>query len=283
MIFGSCSLDLTLPRIMGVLNITPDSFSDGGQLFKDKEINLSSVLARAETMVQGGADFIDIGGESTRPGANPVSLQEEMDRVLPVVERLSCAFDVVISVDTSSPELMIEAHKLGAGLINDVRSLERDGALIAAAKTGLPVCLMHMKGSPETMQDNPQYSCVVDSVMSYLSERVKVCIKAGIKPEQIILDPGIGFGKTDEHNIELLRSCKKMGSLGCPVLIGVSRKSLVGRLLNRDIDQRLAGSLAFAYASLAAGAKILRVHDVAETADVLKVYAAMNPSTSSHF
>ncbi len=260
---------------MGVLNITPDSFSDGGKLFKNGSADVSACLKLAESFVQQGATFIDIGGESTRPGAHPVTEQEELDRILPVVEALARNIDCVISIDTSNPLVMKEAAGKGAGLINDVRALSREGALTAARDTALPVCLMHMQGNPEHMQMAPSYTSVVEEVTQFLHQRVAACIKIGISADQIILDPGIGFGKTDAHNLALLRSLGSLGAQQCPILIGVSRKSMIGRLLNRDVQKRLAGSLAFAYAALVNGAKILRVHDVTETVDIIKVFNLM--------
>lgn len=273
--FGRHILDLAVPHVMGILNVTPDSFFDGGQLYKGNRLQLSDVLSRAGDMVKQGASFIDVGGESTRPGAQPISLQEEMDRVLPVVEALASSLDTVISVDTSSPEVMGEAVNLGAGFINDVRALEREGALEAAAKTAVPICLMHMRGSPQTMQDSPEYTSVVQTVREYFDDRMVQCEKAGIDKSRVILDPGIGFGKTDDHNVELIRELAVFSNV-CPVLMGVSRKSLIGRLLGRELDERLAGSLAFAYASLIGGARILRVHDVSQTTDIVKVFKLLN-------
>lgn len=274
--FGQKNLSLDTPKVMGVLNVTPDSFYDGGAHYRSDKLTVSSCFDRAATMVLQGASFIDIGGESTRPGAQAVSADEEMQRVLPVVERVSNNLDVVVSVDTSSAALMREAANLGAGLINDVRALERDDALQAVVDTGLPVCLMHMQGQPESMQSSPNYQSVVDDVTQYLRLRVRACVDAGIDLARIILDPGIGFGKSDAHNLALLRSLDTMNISECPLLVGVSRKSMIGRLLDRDVDQRLAGSLAFAVESVRRGARIIRVHDVAETVDVLKVYSLMN-------
>jgi len=261
---------------MGILNVTPDSFYDGGTLYGNTGLVVDQAFERAQTMVQAGADFIDVGGESTRPGAEMPSSQEELDRVLPVVERIASELDVVISIDTSNPELIVEAAKLGAGLINDVRALEREGAADAAAQVKLPVCLMHMQGTPQTMQQNPDYTDIVSEVSAYLQARVNNCLQAGIAAENIILDPGIGFGKTDEHNRELIKATPVFEALGFPVLIGVSRKSIIGRLLDRETQERLAGSLAMAYESLLMGAKILRVHDVPETVDTLKIFKFMN-------
>lgn len=273
--FASRALPLDTPRIMGILNVTPDSFSDGGEHYQSNKLSVSSCLATAKNMVAEGASFVDVGGESTRPGAAPVGLQEEMDRVLSVVEAVSQRLDVIVSVDTSSAQLMVEAAKLGAGLINDVRALEKDGALAAAASTGLPVCLMHMQGCPVTMQASPEYRSVTTEVSSYLSSRVEECLAAGINKNKIILDPGIGFGKTDQHNLELLQNIPALRNLGLPILIGVSRKSIIGRMLGRELSDRLAGSLAFALESVHLGANIIRVHDVAETADVMKVFSLM--------
>lgn len=277
--FGLRSVDLSFPKVMGILNVTPDSFSDGGSVFRGAKLDVSLALSRAETMVHEGATFIDVGGESTRPGALPISLDEEMDRVLPVVEAIAQNLDCVISVDTSSPEVMKVASSLGAGLINDVRALTREGAIETVALSGLPVCLMHMDGMPANMQEAPMYESVVDEVVGFFQERIQACCSLGIPADKILLDPGIGFGKTDEHNVRLLASLRMFSQLGIghDVLIGVSRKSLIGRLLKRDIDERIAGSLAFGYDALIRGAKILRVHDVKETFDAVRVFELMNP------
>lgn len=277
--FGLRSVDLSFPKVMGILNVTPDSFSDGGSVFRDTKLDISLALSRAQTMVQEGATFIDVGGESTRPGASSVSLGEEMDRVLPVVDAIAKNLDCVISVDTSSPEVMIAASELGAGLINDVRALTRKGAAEAVALSGLPVCLMHMRGTPADMQKAPEYKSVIDEVVDFFQQRIQACCSLGIPAEKILLDPGIGFGKTDEHNISLLASLSMFSRLGVghDVLIGVSRKSLIGRLLKRDVDERMAGSLAFGYDALVRGAKILRVHDIKETVDAVRVFELMNP------
>lgn len=270
---GKRPLDLSSPKIMGILNVTPDSFYDGGRHYKADAPDLSSVLRTAERMVEDGAHILDVGGESTRPGADVVSVAQECDRVLPVVEALATRVDAVISVDTSTPAVMRESAALGAGLINDVRALEREGAVNTILATGLPVCLMHMQGSPETMQDNPGYQDVINEVAEYLQTRVDLLLSAaGARQPQILLDPGIGFGKTDEHNVALLKHLAKLGRSGYPLLVGVSRKSLIGRLLGRQPQERLAGSLAFAMAALMGGAKILRVHDVPETRDLVEVF-----------
>ena len=275
LVCGERELDLSNTQVMGILNVTPDSFSDGGQLYTGSTLLLDQVLRRAENMLRDGASILDIGGESTRPGAAVVGLQEEMDRVLPVVERIAKELDVVISVDTSSPELMTEAVAVGAGLLNDVRALGREGALKAASATGLPICLMHMQGSPATMQDRPEYDDVLDDVEDFLAQRVKDCEAAGINSDRLILDPGFGFGKTVEHNLRLMNNITHLRNMGFPVLIGTSRKSMIGAVLGRDVDQRLPGSLATVAMAVMQGAEIIRVHDVAETMDVVKMTRAM--------
>jgi len=261
------------PLIMGVLNVTPDSFSDGGRFIQGAGLDLNPACDAASDMIEQGAHIIDVGGESTRPGAKPVSLNEEMDRVLPVVEALAKHTRAIISVDTSSPELMIEAHKLGAGLLNDVRAFTKEGALDAAVSTQLPICIMHMQGNPQNMQDKPSYNDVAQDVASFLSSKCQQAIKAGVKPSHIMVDPGFGFGKTDTHNITLLQELDKIAQLGFPILAGLSRKSMIGRLLGRDTPDRLAGSLALAMLASQAGAGIIRVHDVAQTRDVLALQA----------
>lgn len=271
--FPRIDLDLSRPQIMGVLNVTPDSFFDGGRFVSNNHLLLDDAIATAEAMVSAGATIIDVGGESTRPGAAPVTPEQEMDRVLPIVEALSGRVEAVISVDTSTPALMQEAANLGAGLLNDVRALTRQGALDVAAKTGLPVCLMHMKGQPTNMQAQPQYENVVGEVKDYLLERAAAAIDAGVKRDSIILDPGFGFGKTDEHNLKLLQSLPQLCDAGYPVLAGLSRKSMIGRLLGREPNERLAGSLALAMLAAQNGARIIRVHDVSETRDVLTLLA----------
>lgn len=255
---------------MGILNVTPDSFSDGGRFSQ-----LDAALRHAEAMVAAGATLIDVGGESTRPGARVVSPLEELERVAPVVERVARELDVIISVDTSTPAVMRETARLGAGLINDVRSLQRDGALDAAAATGLPVCLMHMLGEPGNMQDNPHYDDLVGEVGGFLAERVAQCVAVGIAPEQIILDPGFGFAKTLQHNLSLFKHMEALHALGRPLLVGVSRKSMIGLALNRPVGERLYGGLALAALAVTKGARILRVHDVAETVDVVRMLAAV--------
>lgn len=255
---------------MGILNITPDSFSDGGR-FAQRDLALS----HAEAMVAAGATLIDVGGESTRPGARAISPIEELERVAPIVEAINRELDVVISVDTSTPVVMRESARLGAGLINDVRSLRRDGALDAAVATGLPVCLMHMRGEPTDMQDDPRYDDLVGEVTSFLRERMDVCIAAGIPAEKIVLDPGYGFAKTLDHNLSLFKHMQALHVLSRPLLVGVSRKSMIGKVLDKPVDQRLYGALALAAMAMIQGARILRVHDVAETVDVVRMIAAV--------
>ncbi|MBN0977123.1 dihydropteroate synthase [Pseudomonas hygromyciniae] len=267
---GSRVLDLARTHVMGILNVTPDSFSDGGRFSQ-----LDAALRHAAAMVAAGATLIDVGGESTRPGARAVSPLEEMERVAPIVERIHRELDVIISVDTSTPAVMRETARLGAGLINDVRSLQRDGALDAAAATGLPVCLMHMLGEPGTMQDAPHYDNLVEEVTEFLAARIAQCAAAGIAPERIILDPGFGFAKTLQHNLSLFKHMQSLHALGRPLLVGVSRKSMIGMALNRPVGERLHGGLALAALAVAKGARILRVHDVAETVDVVRMIEAV--------
>lgn len=267
---GNRVLDLTQTHVMGILNITPDSFSDGGR-FNQRDL----ALRHAQAMVEAGATLIDIGGESTRPGARPVSVVEELERVAPLVEAINRELDVIISVDTSTPAVMRESARLGAGLINDVRALRRDGALDAAAATGLPVCLMHMQGEPGTMQDHPHYDDLLGEVSSFLLERMQACVSAGIPAERILLDPGFGFAKSHAHNLSLFKHMQALHALGRPLLVGVSRKSMVGLALNKPVTERLNGSLALAALAMTKGAKILRVHDVAETIDVVRMIAAV--------
>lgn len=267
---GSRLLDLTRPQVMGILNVTPDSFSDGGRYSRR-----DAALRHAEAMLLAGATLIDVGGESTRPGARAVSPTEELERVAPVVEAIAAELEVIISVDTSTPAVMREAARLGAGLINDVRSLQRDGALDAVATSGLPVCLMHMRGEPTTMQQSPEYADVLVEVRDFLVERMAACATAGIAAERVILDPGFGFAKTLEHNLSLFKRLESLRELGRPLLVGVSRKSMIGRVLGHEVGGRLYGSLALAALAVAKGAHILRVHDVAETVDVVRMIAAV--------
>ena len=260
---------------MGVINTTPDSFSDGGTLYRGGQLDSELGLRRAAEMVAAGAAILDIGGESTRPGAAAVSLQEEMDRVLPLVEIIAAQLDVVISVDTSSPELMLAAASVGAGMLNDVRALQLPGALQAASATGLPVCLMHMQGAPKGMQLAPDYVDVVAQVSEFLGQRVAACESAGITSDKLLLDPGFGFGKTVAHNLQLLRDLELLVQLGLPVLVGLSRKSMIGKLLGRDVNQRLPASLALAVLAVERGASIIRTHDVEATADAVAMAVAV--------
>jgi len=271
---GQQVLDLSHPRVMGVLNITPDSFSDGGVLFRDGKPNLDAVCQLTQAMVTNGAAVLDIGGESTRPGALPVSEQEEIDRVVPVVEAITARFETIISLDTSTPAVMQAGTAAGAGLINDVRALRRPGAVEAAAQTGLPIVLMHMQGEPDTMQANPHYGSVVDEVCGFLESRAATCAAAGISRERLLYDPGFGFGKTPEHNFALLKGLPTVCRLGQPVLAGLSRKSMITSVLDRTVDQRLSASLSLAVLAAVGGARLLRVHDVAETFDALAMVGA---------
>ncbi|MFZ6049139.1 dihydropteroate synthase [Pseudomonas sp. CR3202] len=267
---GNRVLDLAQPHVMGILNVTPDSFSDGGR-FSGRD----AALRHAAEMVAAGATLIDVGGESTRPGARPVSPTEELERVAPVVEAIARELDVVISLDTSTPAVMREGARLGAGMINDVRALRRDGALDAAADTGLAVCLMHMLGEPGNMQQDPRYDDVVREVRDFLAERMQACLGAGVKADRIVLDPGFGFAKNLAHNLSLFKHMEALHELGRPLLVGVSRKSMIGQALGREVHERLYGSVALAALAVAKGACILRVHDVAETADAVRMIAAV--------
>ncbi len=268
-------LDLTEPIVMGVLNVTPDSFSDGG-----RHASTEAAIAHGLQMAEEGAAIIDVGGESTRPGAATVDLAEELRRVLPVVEALAGRRDTVVSVDTSKPEVMRAAVAAGAGLVNDVRALEAPGALQAVAESGAAVCLMHMRGEPRTMQDDPQYSNVVAEVRDYLAARVLACRHAGIGHDRLCVDPGIGFGKRAEHNLALLASLDRLADSQIPVLVGVSRKSLIGMITGRPSGERLAGSIAFAALAVMRGAAIVRAHDVAPTVDALKIASALRRAGS---
>lgn len=269
LVFKNKTLDLRTPTIMGILNVTPDSFSDGGQFH-----NLNKAVEQALKMQQQGADIIDVGGESTRPGATHVSEHQELDRVIPVIQRIREETDIPISVDTSKPVVMNEAVQAGANMINDVRALQAEGALQMAVDCNVPVCLMHMQGNPTTMQQAPHYSSVVNQVTQFLSSRVEQAIAAGVNREKIIIDPGFGFGKTLENNYELLSNLNHFRQLGLPILVGMSRKSMIGNLLNKPIDQRLAASIACATIACIKGAHIIRVHDVAETKDALRIVEA---------
>lgn len=267
---GSHTLDLSIPRVMGVLNVTPDSFSDGGRF-----TSVAGAVEHALRMAEAGAHFIDIGGESTRPGAEPTTEEEELRRVIPVIEKIAAQSTVLISIDTSKPRVMREAVSAGASLINDVYALRAPDALETAASLSTGVCLMHMRGEPRTMQIDPVYGDVVAEVRAFLEERLQACLKAGIEANRVLLDPGIGFGKQLQHNLALLAAVAKLSVQSRAVVIGVSRKSMFGSLLGRAVDQRLAGGLAVATASVLAGASIVRTHDVAETVDAIKVAAAL--------
>ncbi|MGR4070292.1 dihydropteroate synthase [Billgrantia sp. C5P2] len=264
---GRHRLDLSYPRVMGILNVTPDSFSDGG-----RHVAIDDALRHAERMLAEGAAIIDVGGESTRPGAQAVTTQQELDRVAPVVERLVCELDALVSVDTSNPEVMRQAAALGAGMINDVRALTREGALEAALGTGLPVCLMHMQGEPQDMQQAPRYDAPIEeAVIGFLEARVAACEAAGLRSERLLLDPGFGFGKTVEHNLRLLKRMDRLSRLNLPLLVGLSRKSLIGKVLGRPVEERLPGGLALASLAVERGARILRVHDVGPTMDAVNM------------
>ena len=266
---GPKTLDLSRPVVMGVLNVTPDSFSDGGRF-----LPVEAAVAHGVRLAEEGAAIIDIGGESTRPGAALVSVDEELRRVVPVVERLRAATQAVISVDTSKPEVIREAVAAGAGLINDVRALAEPGALEAAAASGCAVCLMHMQGDPRTMQRAPSYVDVVKEVKAFLDEHVQRCRAAGVSSDRIVVDPGFGFGKTLEHNLELLRRLRELHD-ELPVLVGLSRKSMVGTLTGRGAGERVHGSIALAVIAALNGARIVRAHDVAATVDAVKMVAAV--------
>jgi len=271
--------------VMGVLNVTPDSFFDGG-----KYVSVARAVEQALAMQEAGADIIDIGGESTRPGAPPVSIDDELNRIIPVIEAIRAhsnvrsetgskiKTEIKISVDTSKADVMRLAVAAGANIINDVRALSEEGALDAAVELGVPVCLMHMQGDPVDMQDKPQYGSVVDEVLAYLLKKVNVCVNAGMEKDQIWIDPGFGFGKSLAHNLSLLKHLKKFADTGFPVLAGLSRKSMLGAILDIPVEERLAGSLALANIAVMNGASIIRAHDVKETVHVVKVCAALNNS-----
>ena len=273
---GGCDIGNLLPygavspTVMGIINITPDSFSDGGELYTTS-LDLDKTLVKAHEMVEAGAGIIDVGGESTRPGASEIGVEEELNRIIPVVEALTARFDTPISVDTSSSEVIVEAASAGARLINDVRALRRPGAIEAAVKTDLPVCLVHMQNEPASMQVAPTYKDVVAEVKSFLLSQRNRCLIAGIPSHKILIDPGFGFGKTTEHNLCLFKAIDQFVETNIPVLIGVSRKRFIGELLNEAPDQRLIGSVTMAVLAAQAGASILRVHDVKETKQALRL------------
>lgn len=267
---GKFQLDLTIPRVMGIVNVTPDSFSDGGR-FSQTDHAIEHALKLAEE----GADILDIGGESTRPNATPVSLQQELDRVMPVIEALSGQINIPVSIDTYKPQVMQDAINAGVSIVNDVRALQENGALEVVAKSTVGVCLMHMQGTPQTMQIAPRYEDVVSDVKAFLAARLQAGIHAGIVATRIVLDPGFGFGKTTEHNIALIRQLESFTSLGRPLLVGLSRKSVLGQITGNDIDARLYASISASVLSTVKGARILRVHDVKATVAALKVVSAI--------
>lgn len=263
---GGKPLRLSRPCVMGILNVTPDSFSDGGRFMLPE-----AALAQAHRMVTEGVDIIDIGGESTRPGAHPVTLAEELDRVMPIIEALANELPVPLSIDTSKPEVMRAAASAGAGFINDVQALRAPGALEAAREAALPVCLMHMRGEPRSMQQSPCYQDVAGEIANFLEGRVAACERAGIPRERLVIDPGFGFGKTLEHNLLLLRHLNRFTAMGPPILVGISRKSMLGALLDKPVDGRLYGGLAAAVLAVQRGARIIRTHEVGPTVDALRV------------
>jgi|TARA_B110000879_G_scaffold30798_1_gene42025 dihydropteroate synthase len=270
---GQFTLDLTSPRVMGILNVTPDSFSDGGH-YSQTDI----AVKQAYKFIEEGADIIDIGGESTRPNAEPVSLQEELDRVIPVIESLASKIDIPISIDTYKPAVMRAAMAAGASIVNDVKALQEAGAIEAVANADVAVCLMHMQGEPRNMQDDPLYDDVVEDVVTFLLDRVAICEQAGIQKNRLLIDPGFGFGKTRMHNITLIQQLNTLVNTGYPVLVGLSRKSVLGQITGNDIDARLYVSVSAAVVSAINGAKILRVHDVKATVEALKVVTAILPN-----
>jgi dihydropteroate synthase len=277
---GNRFLDLRQPQVMAIINVTPDSFSDGGK-FHAGSVLLDKILLQVEQACTDGAGLIDVGGESTRPGAATVSEQQECERVLPVVEAIAQRFDVIISVDTSNARVMRESANLGAGLINDVRSLQRPNALNEAARSGLPVGIMHMRGEPASMQDNPRYSNILADVDAFIAERIAVYNAAGIDRNRIVIDPGFGFAKTVAHNFELFRRLPEMVAWGLPVLVGVSRKSMIGAVTGRSVHDRLAGSIALAAMAVERGAHIIRAHDIKETVDAVNLAAALKPENNN--
>ncbi len=264
------TLEFACPAVMGILNVTPDSFSDGGHF-----VARDAALRQAESMAAAGAAIIDVGGESTRPGAESVNEQQELDRILPAIEAIRSAVDTPISVDTSKPDVMRAAVRAGAAMINDVRALQADGALQAALELKRPVCLMHMQGMPRTMQQDPTYDDIVVEVGSFLRQRVAQCRDAGLNRDLIVVDPGFGFGKTHVHNIELLANLRKLRDIGQPLLVGLSRKSTLGELTGRDVDERLPASVSAAVLAVMQGVHIVRAHDVAETVDALRIADAV--------
>jgi len=269
-------LNLEIPVVMGILNITPDSFSDGGRFLARDD-----ALAQAEAMLQSGASIIDVGGESTRPGAQQVSAAEEIERVVPIIEAIHNMTDAPVSIDTSKADVMRAAVEAGAAMVNDVRALREAGAVAAAADLGVVVCLMHMQGNPRTMQEEPHYEDVTLDVRDFLASRIETCIDAGIDRERMVIDPGFGFGKSYRHNVELLMNLRQLTDLGQPLMVGLSRKSMLGEMTGRDTGDRMPASIAAAVIAVQAGADILRVHDVAETVEALKVTQAIAKARQS--
>ncbi len=267
---GSQTLSLDRPLVMGVLNVTPDSFSDGGKFFAT-----DAAIRQAERMFAAGAAIVDVGGESSRPGAGQISEDEELDRVIPVIETISDGTDIAVSIDTSKPGVMRAAVNAGASMINDVYALRQDGAVEAASELDVAVCLMHMQGEPGTMQENPGYQDIPGDILDFLSKRITACRDAGIDDEKIVIDPGFGFGKTHEHNVRLLASLDRFQELGMPLLVGLSRKSTLGALTGKDVEERLPAGIAAAILAVERGAHIVRTHDVDETIDALKIASAV--------
>lgn len=267
---GSQTLSLDRPLVMGVLNVTPDSFSDGGKFFAT-----DAAIRQAERMFAAGAAIVDVGGESTRPGAGQISEDEELDRVIAVIETISDGTDIAVSIDTSKPGVMRAAVDAGASMINDVYALRQDGAVEAASELDVAVCLMHMQGEPGTMQENPGYQDIPGDILDFLSKRITACRDAGIDDEKIVIDPGFGFGKTHEHNVRLLASLDRFQELGMPLLVGLSRKSTLGALTGKDVEERLPAGIAAAILAVERGAHIVRTHDVDETIDALKIASAV--------
>lgn len=270
MTFRDREIYFDTPKVMGILNVTPDSFSDGGHFSQ-----IETALMQAKKMCAAGATFIDVGGESTRPGASAVSLQEELDRVIPVIEVITKELDVLVSIDTSKAQVMSQAVHSGASMINDVRALRNEGALDAAIQAArdynVPSCLMHMQGEPQSMQNKPHYDGVVNDVIAFFEQRIQVCSDAGLSKQQMLIDPGFGFGKSLEHNYQILKYLQHFSQFQVPVLVGMSRKSMIGDLLKRDVNQRLAGNIATATIAALAGTSIIRVHDVEETMDAVNI------------
>lgn len=272
---GSVNVDMNQSHAMGVLNVTPDSFSDSSAYYSSSKLDVHLAFDRAVEMVAEGAKFIDVGGESTRPGAQPVSTQQELDRVFPVVEAIAEDLDCIISIDTSNPEVMRTAINYSVGLINDVRAFRREGALSAVKDSDVALCIMHMQGEPETMQKRPVYESIVQDVKAFLAQRIEACEGCGIDRARLIVDPGFGFGKTLKHNLQLVRSLDEFEQCGVPVLVGMSRKSMVGEVVEKPVTERLYGSLALASIAISKGCSVIRTHDVAATVDVIKMMQAV--------